>query len=104
MHRTRGRRPTSMLCARPSQSTSDRSIEAGGGIVQGGEYDSLFQSKNEPEGSCWRGQLQASPFWDFFIYVSQLSWRWECGNRFYRFPRFVGRAENSTIVFRPFHQ
>jgi hypothetical protein len=34
---------------------------------------SLFQSKNEPEGSCWRGQLRTSPFRDFFIYVSWLS-------------------------------
>ena len=32
------------------------------------------------------------------------SWRWECGNRFHRFPRFVGRAENSTLVFRAFHK
>ena len=32
------------------------------------------------------------------------SWRWECGNRLHRFPRFVGRAENSTIVFRAFHK
>jgi len=28
----------------------------------------------------------------------------ECGNRLYRFPRFVGRAENSLIVFRAFHK
>jgi len=68
------------------------------------EESSLFQSKNEPEGSCGRGQLQTSPFRDFFIYISWLSWRWECGNRFYRFPRFVGRAENSIIVFRAFHK
>jgi len=45
-----------------------------------------------------------SPFGDFFIACSSLSWRWECGNRFYRFPRFVGRAENSTIVFWAFHK
>src|ERR1035441_7179038 len=41
------------------------------------------------------GEIYSSP-WS--------SWRWECGNRLHRFPRFVGRAENSTIVFRAFHK
>jgi len=45
-----------------------------------------------------------SPFRDVFIYCSWSSWRWKCGNRLYRFPRFVGRAENSIIVFRAFHK
>jgi hypothetical protein len=31
---------------------------------------SLFQSKNEPEGTVLGGQLQTAPFRDFFIYVS----------------------------------
>jgi hypothetical protein len=30
--------------------------------------------------------------------------RWKCENRFYRFSRSVGRAGNSLIVFRAFHQ
>src|ERR1700733_2285347 len=35
--------------------------------------------------------------------VQSSSWRWECENRFHRFQGLVGRAENSTIVFRAFH-
>ena len=30
--------------------------------------------------------------------------QWEFGNRLYRFPRFVERAENSFMVFRAFHK
>ena len=63
---------------------------------------SLFQSRNEPEGEYFSGRrvfvLSGR------IYCQPSSWRWECGNRFYRFPRFVGRAENSIIVFRAFHK
>jgi hypothetical protein len=44
------------------------------------------------------------PVLRIFNSSSSSSWRWECGNRLDRFPRFVERAENSTIVFRPFHK
>ena len=56
------------------------------------------------KGQVDAGSFGVAPFRDVFIYVSQLSRRWECGNRFYRFPRFVGRLENSIIVFRAFHK
>jgi len=45
-----------------------------------------------------------APFRDSLIFASSSSRRWECGNRLYRFPELVGRAENSTIVFRAFHK
>jgi len=51
-----------------------------------------------------RRAARTAPLGDDFICCSSWSRRWKCGNRLFRFPRFVGRAENSTIVFRAFHK
>jgi hypothetical protein len=78
------------------------------------QHDSVPPSIREARNILWKPLLELTlpsecvalswaGFEDFY-FSSWWSWRWECGNRLYRFPRFVGREGNSTIVFLAFHE